>query len=132
MYCLVSFNKTMSRPIGTYKNSIVDYADYLATISNRNSKNKARHILAKLWKYNSHTRNLYNAINYFCLELSNSDLRQSAIKTYLLELLKYVLFLDNLILIDALYHLADKHDLDMSDSKLWGKHRPLNPTLPRD
>lgn len=128
----MSYCRIMSRPVGTYKSDTSDYADYLATISNHNSKNKARHILAKLWKYNSHTRNLYNAINLFCLELSDSDLRQSAIKTYLLELLKYMLFLDNLILIDALYYLADKHDLDMSDSKLWGKYRPLNPTLPTD
>lgn len=122
----------MSRPIGIYKSNIADYADYLETINNRNSKNKARHILAKLWKYNGDNSSLYNAIHFFCLELSDSDLKQSAIRTYLLELLKYILFLDNSILLNALYYLADKHGLRVSDSKLWAKYRPLNSTLPSD
>ena len=122
----------MSRPIGTYKSNTSNYADYLDTISNRNSKNKARHILALFYERSDTINSKIQMIVLFCYYLEWGDLRQSTVRTYLIELLKYILFLDNKELLNALYYLADKHELDMSDSKLWAKHKPKNPTLPRD
>ena len=122
----------MSRPIGTYKKNTQRYADYLKTIDNLNSKNKARHILAKLYYSNIVSDNLSYRIRVFCHYLSDNNLRQTSIKAYLLELLKYILFLDNKELLNALYYYADSNLLEMSDSKLWAKHRPQNSTLPID
>jgi hypothetical protein len=122
----------MSRPIGTYKKDTQLYADYLDTISNRNSKNKARHILALFYERSDTIDSKTQMIALFCFYLDESGLRQSSIRTYLLELLKYILFLDSPELLNALYYCADSSLSDMSHCKLWAKHKPQNLTLPSD
>jgi hypothetical protein len=122
----------MARPKGSYNLQQAKFVDYLETIANTNSRNKARHILAKLYGDNGNGSVSVTRIRLFLLDLSNSDVTQSTIRAYLLECLKYFTWLSNENYLKALYYYANAYSIDYFESPLWDSRRPVSVTLPSD
>jgi hypothetical protein len=120
----------MARPIGSISTDTTEYNDYLGNIRNVYSKRKARFVLAKLFTATSDKKLSILAIRLVCHKLADSDYSQGTIKTYLVEIAKYLAWLKNSEFINALFYYAYANNLMEQNSTIWLDLQPESLTLP--